>query len=316
MYDLAILGGGPAGATAALYAARKNLSTVLVSKDIGGQMMLTSEIENYIGFERITGDELTDRFDKHMSQYKKIERHVGEEVTGLVLHEKTFTVSTDAGKEYEARAVIIATGKRSRQLGVPGEKELGGRGIGYCATCDAPLFEGREVAVVGGGNSAAQAVIDLLPIATKISAVNIASSWQADAILLEKFESSEKVVPYMGWEVLKILGEKRVSAIAIRRKESGEEKEIPLEGIFVEIGLIPNSEFAKGVVTLNRYGEVVIDCFCRTNVPGILAAGDVTTVATKQIIVAAGEGAKAALSAYDYLIMGSYWIERATCPSL
>ena len=168
--------------------------------------------------------------------------------------------------------------------------------------------------MIGGGNSAAPAVIDLLPIATEISVVNFVPAWQADPVLVEKIEKSEKVVPYLGWEVLRVLGEKRVSGVIIRNRESGEEKEVSLEGIFVEIGLVPNSDFAQGVVSLNKYGEIIVDCFCRTNVPGIFGAGDVTTVPAKQIIVACGEGAKAALSAYDYLIMGSFWVERAICP--
>lgn len=312
MYDLAILGGGPAAMTAALYAARKILNTLLLAKEIGGQMMLTTEIENYIGFQQITGAELTGRFYKHMSHFEGVEKRIGESVTGIRVLEKVFEVSTNTNGLYQARTVIIATGKRSRPLGVPGEKELAGRGISYCSTCDAPLFGGREVAVIGGGNSAVQAAIDLLPIATEISIVNFAPNWQADPILLERIENSKKVVSYLGWEVLKVLGEKRVSGIVIRNRESGEVKELPVEGIFAEIGLIPNSEFAKGVVDLNKNGEIVVDCYCRTSVPGIFAAGDVTTVPAKQIIVACGEGAKAALSAYDYLIMDGFWT-KASC---
>ena len=311
MYDLAIIGGGPAGMTAALYAARKKLNTLLVTKDIGGQMMLTTDIENWIGFQEITGFELSERFEKHLSQFKEIEKHVGERVTRIVPAEKKFKISTSDENVYEARTVIIASGKRSRPLGVPGEKELAGRGISYCATCDAPIFAGREVGVIGGGNSAVQAVIDLVPIATKITITNIIPIWQADPILLERIEHNDKVIPYLGWEVVRVKGENHVTGMIIRNRESGVEKEISLQGLFVEIGLIPNSEFVEGVVELNRYGEVIVDCLSRTNVPGIFASGDVTTVPTKQIIVASGEGAKAALSAYDYLIMNGFWTGRA-----
>jgi len=308
---VAILGGGPAAMTAALYAARKKLKSLLIAKEIGGQMVLTSEIENYIGFQHITGIELSERFEKHMSQFKEVDKQIDETAIGIETKEKCFEIATDKGKKYQAKTVIIATGKRWRPLGVPGESELAGRGIAYCATCDAPLYGGQEVAVIGGGNSAIQAVIDLLPIASKISVVNVATEWQADPILLEKIKIPEKVVPYLGWEVLRVLGEKQVLGMVIRNRETGEEKEIPLEGIFIEIGLIPNSECAKGFVNLNKHGEVIVDCFSRTNVPGIFGAGDVTTVSAKQIIVAAGEGAKAALSAYDYLIMKGFWTERA-----
>ncbi len=311
MYNLAILGGGPAAMTAALYAARKKLNTFLLAKDIGGQMMLTTEIENYIGFQQITGAELTDRFYKNFSHFGEVDKRIGESVTGIKVLEKAFEISTDV-HTYQARAVIIATGKRSRPLGVPGEKELAGRGISYCSTCDAPLFGGREVAVIGGGNSAVQAVIDLLPIATKISIVNFAPAWQADPILLERIKNSEKVLTYLEWEVIKVLGEKRVTGIVIKNRENGEVKEIAIEGMFVEIGLIPNSEFVGDVVHLNKHREIIVDCYCRTNMPGIFAAGDVTTVSAKQIIVACGEGAKAALSAYDYLIMEGFWTAQAT----
>lgn len=307
MYELAILGGGPAGMTAALYAARKNMRTLLLTYDIGGQMLLTSDIENWIGQQQVSGFELTERFRRHMEQFERIEKRVSEKVAGIECVDGTFVITSSADKKYEARSVVIATGKRSRPLGVPGEKELASRGVSYCATCDAPIFAGRDVAVVGGGNSAAQAVIDLMSIAPNITVVNVNDSWQADPILTERIDSSDKVNTFLGWEVSRILGEKRVGGIEIRNRESGETRSIDLQGVFVEIGLIPNSDFATDVVQLNKNREIIVDCFCRTSVSGIFAAGDVTTVPAKQIVVAAGEGAKAALSAYDYLVMNGYW---------
>lgn len=311
MYDIAILGGGPAAMTAAIYSARKKLNTVLLTKDIGGQMMLTTDIENWIGFQKITGFELTERFDKHMSQFEEIDKHVGENVARINIEQDTFEIINEQNVAYTSRAVLIATGKRSRPLGIPGEEELAARGISYCATCDAPIYAGREVAVIGGGNSAVQAVIDLIPIAVKIHIINVVPTWQADPILLERIVTSEKVASYLGWEAVRVLGEKSVTGLVIRNRETGEEKELSLGGIFVEIGLIPNSDFVRGLLNLNKYGEIIVDCLSRTSVPGIFAAGDVTTVPSKQIVVAAGEGAKAALSAYDYLIMNGFWSGRA-----
>jgi len=177
-----------------------------------------------------------------------------------------------------------------------------GRGVSYCAVCDAPLFAGREVAVIGGGNSALTAVADLIKIASKIYLVNHASDWQADPVLVERAEASEKVIPFLGYVVKEILGQDRVRGIIIESRETREIKELTVEGVFVEIGLVPNSDFARGLVELNEVGEIVIDCNCRASLPGLFAAGDVTDVPEKQIIVAAGEGAKAALTAYHYLL--------------
>ena len=300
-YDLIIIGGGPAGMTAAVYAARKHINTLMVTKDLGGQVLLTSDVENYIGYSYISGAELIRKFEEQLSRFE-LNQALGEEVIHLVPEDEGFTVTTRQETEYHARTVVIASGKRSRALNVPGEKALVGRGVSYCATCDAPLFGGMDVAVVGGGNSALEAVMDLLPIATKVFVVNFAPSWQADPVLIEKMEKSDKVVRYLGYEVVEIQGKDRVGGLVIRSRETGETEPLSVGGVFIEIGLIPNSEFAKEGVRLNRTGEVMVDCACRTSVPGIFGAGDVTTVPEKQIIVAAGEGAKAALSAYTYLV--------------
>ncbi len=301
LYDLIIIGGGPAGMTAAVYAARKRLATLLVSKDLGGQTLVTPEVENYMGYQYITGEELAAKFQEQVKQFP-IALDVGDEVEKLATEGGQFSVTTQGGKRFRERTVIIASGKRSRALNVPGEKGLIGRGVSYCATCDAPLFAGKDVAVIGGGNSAFTAVADLIPIAGQIYVVNFATNWQADAILLERAERSDKVIPFLGHQVVEIQGQNRVEGIVIQPRNGGEAKELAVQGVFVEIGLVPNSEFARGLVQLNREGEVVVDCKGQTNVPGVFAAGDVTIVPEKQIIIAAGEGAKAALSAYEYLL--------------
>ena len=301
-YDLAIVGGGPAGLTAAVYAARKNLDAVLISKDIGGQTLLTSDIENYMGYQYVSGRELAAKFEEQVKRYP-IDVAVGEEVARVAPEDGGFVVTTSTNREVRARAVIVATGKRSRPLGVPGERELVGRGVSYCAVCDAPLFPGKDVIVVGAGNSGATAVVDLLKIARRIYVVDVLPDWRADPVLVDRIRAAgEMVQPFFGHEVVEIKGESRVEGIVIKDRGSGQVRELPVQGVFIEIGLIPNSEPVKGVAELNRWGEIVVDCKCQTRVPGMFAAGDVTTVPEKQIIIAAGEGAKAALSAYAYLI--------------
>jgi alkyl hydroperoxide reductase subunit F len=301
MYDLAIIGGGPAALSGAVYAGRKRLNTVLITKEIGGQLLLTSGIENYLGFESITGAELADKFTNQMAQYD-IDEIIGEKVVEFIKEDGFFKIRTESDQWVEARAVALASGKRSRTLNVPGERELTGRGVAYCATCDAPLFAGRKVAVIGGGNSAFEAVIDLLPIATEIFLIDIASHWLADQLLIDQIEGSPKVKSFQHHRVVEILGERRVSEIVIEPVEGGERKKFEVQGVFVEIGLVPNSEFVEGLVKMNQYQEIIVDCHARTNVPGLFAAGDVTDVPEKQVIISAGEGAKAALSAYRYLI--------------
>lgn len=300
-YELLIIGAGPAGLTASVYAARKRLKVLLLSKDLGGQPLLTSEIENYMGYQYITGPELVAKFHEQVRQFP-IAMAIGEEAVRLAAEEAGFEVATRSGRAFIGKAVIIATGKRPRELGVPGERELLGRGVSYCAVCDAPLFAGREVAVIGGGNSALTAVADLIKIASKIYLIHRSLRLEADPILVERARASEKVFPLLGYIVKEILGEGRVRGMIIASRETGKAEQLPVEGVFIEIGLIPNSEFARGLVALNEEGEIIVDCACRTNVPGIFAAGDVTSVPEKQIIVAAGEGAKAALSAYNYLL--------------
>jgi NADH-dependent peroxiredoxin subunit F len=297
MHDLIIIGAGPAGITAAVYAARKQMNFCVISKDIGGQAAWSGDIENYTGYQFISGPELAAKFEEHLRQYK-IDLKESEGVVSLTRKDKmTMVVKTDKA-EYESRAVIIASGKKSKELGVPGEKEFKNRGVTYCATCDGPLFSGKDVAVIGGGNSALDATLQMMKLAKHTHMINSFPEVTGDAVMRDKVLSSQAVTILNNTQVVAIEGDKFVNGMKIRH--DGKEERLALQGIFVEIGLVPNSGFAKEIKT-NDYGEIKVDCRNHTNVPGVFAAGDVTNVPEKQIIIAAGEGAKACLSAFRYL---------------
>lgn len=300
LYDVAIIGAGPAGMTATVYCSRKKLDMLLITKNIGGQVLLTSGIENYMGYQYVTGEELSGKFFSQIAQFP-VALLKDISVCNLEVAKGNFSLSC-GGKKFSAKSVIITTGKRSKELGVPGEKELLGRGVVYCATCDAPLFKDKTVAVIGGGNSALTAAIDLLSYSTKIYLINVADTIQGDPVLIEKIKNSVKIEIIFNSEITEIKGEKTVEAITIRNIKTHQIKQIAVGGVFIEVGLTPNSEFVKGILHLNDSGEIMVDCNSRTSVPGVFAAGDVTSVQDKQIIIAAGEGAKAALSAYRYLL--------------
>jgi alkyl hydroperoxide reductase subunit F len=299
MYDLIIIGGGPAGMTAAVYAARKKMDTLLITTDFGGQPMWTMEIENYMGYQFITGPELMAKFEEQVRSFSvKIEY---QEATGLTVNDDgTFTVST-MEENHMAKTVILASGKRPRRLNVPGEEEFTGRGVSYCATCDGPLFANKKVAVVGAGNSAVQAAIEVSAVGEKVYLIS-RREYIADPIIIDKMKKATNIVELKGYEIKKILGSQVVEKIVVRKCESDEDHELAVEGIFVEVGLIPNSEFAQKIVNLNESREVVTDCRTKTNIPGLFAAGDISNGPDKQIVIAAGDGAKAALIAYDYLL--------------
>jgi len=301
IYDLVIIGGGPAGMTAAVYAARKRLKTLLISKDLGGQVLLTSEVENYMGYQYIEGRQLVNKFKEQVRHFP-IDQEIGEEVQKLSKEEEIFSILTKGGKKFRGKTVIIASGKKSRSLNISGEKRLIGRGVSYCSICDAPFFEGKEVAVIGGGNSAFETALDLVKISPKIYLIDIASAWRADPLLVEQIEREKKVTFFPRHKVKEIKGDGRVERITIEPLDGGQIKSLSVQGVFIEIGLVPNSEFATSLVKLNQAGEIVVDCSNRTNVPGLFAAGDVSSVPEKQIIIAAGEGAKATLTAYQYLL--------------
>jgi len=296
MYDLIIIGAGPAGITAAVYAARKRMSLLVITKDIGGQAAISGDIENYTGYQFITGPDLAAKFEEHMRKYD-ITLKENEEVSEVRKRENLISIKTDKGA-YEARTTIIASGKKSRELNVPGEREFKNKGLTYCATCDGPLFSGKDVAVIGGGNSALDATLQLIKIAKQVYIINNASGLGGDAIMREKINESKLVTVLNNTQVTAILGDKFVSEIKIKRE--GKEVQLAVQGIFVEIGLIPNSDFANEVEK-NQFGEIKVNSCNETNIPCIFAAGDVTDVPEKQIIIAAGEGSKAALSAFRYL---------------
>jgi len=299
MHDLIIIGGGPAGLTAAVYAARKKLDLVVLTKEFGGQPMWTMDIENYMGYQFISGPELMTKFEEQARRH--IENIVYEEATGIARNQDgTFTVTTESGK-YNGKTVIIASGKRPRRLEVPGEIEFTGRGVSYCATCDGPLFANKLVAVVGGGNSALQAAIELSTVAKKVYLV-ARSQYSADPVVIDKLKQASNVEELQGYISKGIYGNQFVEKIVIASKDNRETQELIVQGIFVEIGLKPNSDFAAGLVELNNRNEIIVDCRCRTGVPGLFAAGDVTDGIDKQIVIAAGDGAKAALVAYEYLL--------------
>lgn len=296
MHDLVIIGAGPAGITAGVYAARKKMDFMVISKDIGGQAAWSGDIENYTGYQFITGPELASKFEEHMRKYD-IVLNENEEVKEVKKVNSAIVIETDKAK-YEAKSVIIASGKRTKELNAPGEKEFKNRGLTYCATCDAPLFQEKIVAVIGGGNSALDAALQLTKIAKRIYIINITSGLGGDAIMRQKIEDSKITTIFNNSQVTAVYGEKLVSRIKIKR--NGKEEMLDVQGVFVEIGLIPNSEFAKDVEK-NHAGEIKVNCRNETNVAGIFAAGDVTDVPEKQIIIAAGEGSKATLSVFSYL---------------
>jgi alkyl hydroperoxide reductase subunit F len=285
--------------TAAVYAARKKLNALLLSRNIGGQVLLTSGIENYMGYQFVEGSELMRKFEEQMRQFP-LDMKIGGKVISLSRTNRGFEVKTDNGENYHARAVIIATGKRPRQLNVPGEDNLRGRGVTYCAICDGPLFAGESVAVIGGGNSALEAVEDMVKIANHVYLVSL-TPLTGDPVLVDKVRSASNLTIFLEHEVLEIVGESRVEKVKVRNLKSKQEKELKVSGIFIEIGLIPNSEPFKGIVRQNQLGEIEVNCNNETGVPGLFAAGDVANVPEKQIVVAAGEGAKAALQAHRYL---------------
>lgn len=301
-YDLIILGGGPAAMSAAVYAARKMINVAIMTRDFGGQVRETSEVENWLGFQNINAKDLVDMFQEHVKSFD-LPVSLGPVSTKVEKEADVFKVHMDDGTFYASRALIIATGKRHRQLNVPGEKELAGRGVAYCATCDAPFFEGKKVVVAGGGNSAFTTAVDLLKVKSEeVTLVNFVKGWGADAALQERLKKSDRVSLLDYHQVVRIEGVDEVTAVVVKNMESEKEEKLDADGVFVEIGQLSNSEPVKNLAELNEKGEVIVDCSCKTSVEGLFAAGDVTTVPHKQIVISAGEGAKAALSAYDYLI--------------
>lgn len=302
-YDVIIIGGGPAGMNAALYAARKELRAVVITTDFGGQILLTNEIENYLGFPTISGFELAEKMEAHVRQYP-VDFEVAQVETLTRQSDGTFLVHLDDGQDMTGRACIVTAGKRSRTLDIPGEAAFTGRGVSYCATCDGPFYKGKTVAVVGGGDSAVQAAIELSVICPKVYLL-VRSRIRAQEILVARMKEHDNIEALTGCVPERIEGEKRVESVAVRYTATGETASLAVDGCFVEAGGLPNSGFLPPEVEKNRAGEIVTDKEGHTSVPGLFAAGDVTDGPYKQVIIAAGEGAAAALAAHEYLLMNA-----------
>lgn len=303
IYDLIIIGGGPAAFSAAIYAGRKKLKTLILTPSIGGQIAQQPTVENYAGYLEKGGFKLAQNMKAQIKGLETVELKEGAEFKVASLAKKNGSFSVACEKEsFDCRSAIITAGKHPRELGVPGEKEFYNKGVTYCAVCDAPLFAGKITAVVGGGNTALDFALLLARIAEKVYLIHRRAEFTGDIVSLEKTKTNPKIEIITDTVVEKISGDKFVSGVSVKNAVSGEIKEIKLEGVFVAIGSVPNTEFVKDLVKLNEYGEIIINHkTCETNVPGIFAAGDITDVVEKQAIIAAGDGAKAALSASGWL---------------
>jgi len=301
LYDLIIIGGGPAGITAGIYAVRKKLNTLIITKEWGGQITRANEIQNWPGIKNISGIELINKMVDHLKAYDSVlEIREGKEVIDLEKKGDCFIVR-DNDEEFQAKAVIIATGKIPRSLNIPGEEKFKGKGVSVCATCDAPLFKDKVVAVIGGGNAGLDTALDLTKYASKVYVLEFLEQIKGDPITKEKLEKTGKVEFYTNVAAKEIKGDKFVESLIYEDRETGEDKELKVDGMFIAIGLAPNAGFAAGLVEFNEAGEIKVDSENKTKTPGLFAAGDITDVKYEQVIIACGEGAKAALSVYDYL---------------
>lgn len=302
MYELLIIGGGPGGVAAGVYAARKKINTLLIADSFGGQSFTSADIQNWIGTPSLSGFDLAQALEKHLRAQEGIEIVDGDRVTGVAQSAEGFTVTTEKGKSFDTKFVLLASGSRRRKLGVPGEKEFDGKGVVYCSTCDAPLFGGKDVAVVGGGNAGLEAVIDLLPYAAKIYLLERGSELKGDPVTQEKIKGNAKVEIVMHAQTQEIIGKDFVTGLKYKDAKSGETKALALGGVFVEIGAIPNSDFVKGLAELTPFGEVAVDHKTqRSSNPGIWAVGDVSDVLYKQNNVSAGDAVKAVLNIDEVL---------------
>ena len=302
--DVTIIGAGPAGVAAAIYTARKGLKVTMVADRIGGQVKDTQDIENLISVPLTTGSELSANFEKHLHEYDiTLKEHVSvKEISET--EDENYRIHLNTGETFETRSIILATGAQWRKLGVPGEDENVGKGVAYCAHCDGPFFKGKDISVIGGGNSGIEAALDLAGIVKHVTVLEFADDLKADQVLINKAKekSNIDIITSAATQEIKA-NDGKVTSIVYQDRSSSETKELDVSAVFVQIGLVPNTAFVKGFVDLNRFGEIEIDERCRTDRKGIFACGDVTTVPFKQINIAMGEGSKAALSAFEYLVM-------------
>lgn len=305
-FDVLIIGGGPAGAAAAVYAARKGIRTAVVAERFGGQVLDTMGIENFISVKETTGPEFARALEQHVRAYEvdimnlqRAKALIPSEASGHGLVE----IRLESGASLKSKTVILSTGARWRNINVPGEHEYKNKGVAYCPHCDGPLFKGKRVAVIGGGNSGVEAAIDLAGIVGHVTLIEFDTTLRADAVLQRKLHSLPNVTVHTHAQTTEITGDgQKVNGLSYKDRATGELHAVALEGVFIQIGLVPNTDWLKGTVELSRHGEIIVDARGQTSVPGVFAAGDATTVPFKQIIIAAGEGAKAALSAFDHMI--------------
>ena len=312
LYDVIIIGGGPAATAAAVYTARKRLKTLLITESFGGQSIVSDDIQNWIGEPHISGFDLAKKFEAHVRAFSDmVEIKMPEKVTEIKstkcqIGESRicdFEVKTDKNS-YEGKSIILASGARRRKLGIPGEEKFEGKGVAYCSTCDAPLFSGKKVAVIGGGNAGLEAVIDLFPYAEEVHIMEYGESLKGDPVTQEEVKKNPKLKGIIfNAKTLEIQGDKFMTGVKYEDTKTGEEKILSADGVFVEIGSIPNSEMVKNFLELDKYGQVIIDSkHATTSHPGVFAAGDITDDPYKQNNISAGDAVKAALAAYNYLL--------------
>lgn len=300
-YEIIIVGGGPAAMSAAIYAMRKGLDVALVAKKLGGQITFTASIENYLGMPGVSGMQMAEQFKNHLENYP-IAQALGANVVQVKRENNVFVVVTDDNRQFRGRSIIYCAGKEYRRLGVPGEEQFIGKGIGFCATCDAPLYQGKRVAVVGGGNSAFTAVRDLLSFASEIHLIHRRKDFRADAALAQEVFKAKKVTVHTPMIVRSFMGKKKLTGVRLESVDGKERYDLNVDGVFLEIGLTPNTSPINGLVELNERGEVPVNKDQSTSVKGLFAAGDATDIEEKQISIAVGQGALAALTAHKYLM--------------
>ncbi len=303
MYDLIIIGGGPAGITAGVYAARKRLKTLILTQDIGGQMAWSSDVENYPGFSMISGADLVEKFENHIEQFRDVLelRLTNKGVTEIDKNKTYFSVKTGEGISEHSRSVIIAGGRVPKSLGIKGEKEFLNRGVSYCAWCDGPIFKNKDIAIIGGGNSALDTAINIERSVKSIVMINPTSELTGDKILIDKVTNAQDIRVLNNTEIISINGDKFVNSITVKPVDKDKPEDLKLSGVFIEIGSIPATDYLKSLLKLNDRGEIVVDKYNMSSVEGLYAAGDITDIEEKQIVTAAGEGAKAAIMASKYI---------------
>ncbi len=299
LFDVVVIGAGPAGLNAALYSIRKGNKVIVVGMQIGGQTMNTSEVENYLGVKRIDGPGLANLFKEHVEE-------LGVPIMEYVMLEKFETIDNihhvhlSDGTVLKSKTIIVTIGSQSRKLQVPGEEEFAGMGVAYCAICDAPFYKGKDVIIAGGGNAATEAALDLSKTSSHVTIVH-RSQFRADEIILKELEKKENVTIHLNSPIQEILGDEVVTGVRALDKETGKEFEVKAEGVFIEIGHIPNTQAFEGILELNAHKEIIVNEKCATNIPGVFAAGDITNVPYKQIVIAVAQGATAALGANEYI---------------